>query len=268
MQPNPADLTPSLGAFIRAMRERAPPPASDHPARRRTSGLRREELAAACGISVTWLTWIEQGRTVAVSAAALARLARALRLSRAERAYLFTLAGRHDPQPAAAGRGDVPDSLLACLRAIGGPAYLLDPLCEARGWNGAAEALFSGWLDRPDAAGGHSLLRFLFLSPEARALLLDWPERGRRVVAEFRADAAVRPDDPRVRELVGELSAASAAFRAAWRAQGVVEREGGPRSFRHPTRGVLHLEQHAFAALGWPGVKLVMLTPAQAPLRA
>ena len=258
---------PTLGAFVRTMRQRAASPPSDHPGRRRTSGLRREELAAAAGISVTWLTWIEQGRTLSASAMTLARLARALHLSRAERAHLFTLAAQRDPEPVVSGRTDVPDALLACLRGISGPAYLLDALCEARGWNAAAEALLTGWLDRPDAAGGHNLLRFLFQNPAARMLLADWPERSRRVVAEFRAEAAQLRADAAMRGLVDELSAASPAFRAAWAAQGVVEREGGARLFRHPVRGTVLLEQVVFAASGWPGLKLVMLLPAQTRLQ-
>ncbi len=260
--------TQALGAFVRSMRERAPPPASDHPNRRRTSGLRREELAASCGISTTWLTWIEQGRTVAVSATALSRLASALHLSRAERAYLFAIAGRRDPAPAATGHPDVPPSLLACLRSIQSPAYLLDALCEARGWNGPAEDLFTGWLDRADPAGGHNLLRFLFQSSEARVLLADWPERSRRVIAEFRADTASLLDDPAVGRLVAELRAASAAFGKAWDAQDVLGREGGVRLFQHPMHGTIRLEQQVFAASAVPGLKLVILTPPQdAPMR-
>ncbi len=266
----PAMILPrsELGGFVRAMRERAAPPSGDGHARRRTAGLRREELAASAGISVTWLTWIEQGRTVAVSALALARLSGALSLSRAERAYLFALAGRADPHPAAAGQADLPETLLACLRAIDGPAYLLDDLCEARGWNGAAEALFCGWLDRPDQAGGHNLLRFLFQNPDARRLVADWPERSHRVVAEFRADAAGRLHEPPVRRLLDDLAAASPAFRAAWAARGVQGREGGARRFQHPRQGEIHLDQLAFAAIGWPGLKLVVLIAATAATEA
>src|SRR5271154_7138086 len=86
----------ALGVFLRAHRERLPPPASA-PGRRRTPGLRREEVAEACGVSLTWITWLEQGRNVSASPPALARLAEALRLTPAERAYLFELAGKRDP---------------------------------------------------------------------------------------------------------------------------------------------------------------------------
>src|SRR5215472_9229840 len=105
---SPATLALSLGAFLRALRERQSPVDFGLPAgtRRRTPGLRREEVAQLCGLSATWYSWIEQGRDVSVSPTALARLAAALRLGRAERAYLFELAGKRDPEQ---GRGDSDD---------------------------------------------------------------------------------------------------------------------------------------------------------------
>jgi transcriptional regulator with XRE-family HTH domain len=102
--PDPIAPALSLSAFLRALRERQSPAEFGLAAgaRRRTPGLRREEVAQLCGLSVTWYTWIEQGRDVSVSASALARLARGLRLSRAERSYLFEVAGK--PRSRAAGQ--------------------------------------------------------------------------------------------------------------------------------------------------------------------
>src|ERR1700752_5275475 len=126
-----------LGEFVRAQRERLAPTAIGLPAggRRRTPGLRREEVAQLCGLSTTWYTWVEQGRDIAVSADALARLAGALRLTAAERSYLFGLTGRRDPAPPAAGpvTATVPAELLGMLRATMVPAYLLDRLWHVRG---------------------------------------------------------------------------------------------------------------------------------------
>ena len=101
----------ALGAFIRAHRERLPPPAA-FSGRRRTPGFRREELAEACGVSATWISWLEQGREVSASPHALARLAEALRLASAERAYLFTLAGKRDPAEPAPTSHDLPPEVL------------------------------------------------------------------------------------------------------------------------------------------------------------
>ena len=138
-----ADQRRLLGEFVRAHRERAQPMESR--VRRRTPGLRREELAAKAGISATWCAWIEQGRPVQASSEALDRLSRALSLSRAERDYLFELAGRSDPdiQP----DPNVPTSLLAAVSTVRHPAYGLDRLWDACCWNKAAARLFRGWLD-------------------------------------------------------------------------------------------------------------------------
>src|ERR1700733_12719433 len=123
-----ADQRRLLGDFVRAHRERLRPQGAA--GRRRTPGLRREELAARAGISATWCTWIEQGRAAQESPDALSRLAMALRLSSSERAYLFELAGRLDPEASPGPAADAPDSLLAIVTAIEHPAYGLDRL-----WN-------------------------------------------------------------------------------------------------------------------------------------
>ena len=246
-----------LGGFVRAHRERLPP---EGPAgRRRTPGLRREELAARAGISVTWLTWIEQGRDVKASPHALARLARALSLSRAERAYLFELAGTRDPEsPAADPTGDAPASIAAAVQAVRHPAYGLDRLWNACAWNQAAERLFQGWLT-PGCQ--RNLLVFVFLDPRARELIPNWNKRARRLLAEFRGDYGHSFTDPRARALVEALGRDSALFRAAWDEQSVLEREGGLRHFQHPEDGALRFLQHTFSPSERPDHKLVILTP-------
>src|SRR4029077_16862708 len=115
--------------------------------RRRTPGLKREELAASAGISVTWCAWIEQGRPVQASPEALGRIAQTLALSRAERDYLFKLAGRFDPQGSRGLSADAPPPLIAAVKATQCPAYGLDRLWNACCWNEAAARLFHGWLD-------------------------------------------------------------------------------------------------------------------------
>ncbi|MBS0521291.1 MAG: helix-turn-helix domain-containing protein, partial [Proteobacteria bacterium] len=140
-----------LGDFLRAQRARLSPSGLGLPAvgRRRTPGLRREEVAQQCGMSVTWYTWLEQGRDVSASPQALAALARALHLTPAERRYLFELADRRDPAAAPAEEAmDVPASLAEAVASVKAPAYLLDRLWNARAWNDPAQRLFVGWLDR------------------------------------------------------------------------------------------------------------------------
>jgi len=228
--------------------------------RRRTPGLRREELAARAGISVTWCTWIEQGRDVKASPPALARLAHALMLSRAERAYLFELSGARDPDsPATDTIADAPASIRVAVDAVTDPAYGLDPLWNACCWNGAASRLFRGWLSE---GCQHNLLAFVFLDPVARDLIPNWKERAARLLAEFRSDYGHSFTDPRARDLVERLRRDSLLFRQAWDAQIVLEREGGLRSFHHPVDGLLRFTQHTFTPSERPDHKLVLLTPA------
>jgi transcriptional regulator with XRE-family HTH domain len=261
----------ALGAFLQAHRARLEPAALGLPpaGRRRTPGLRREEVAQLSGLSVTWYTWIEQGRDVSVSPAALTRLARALQLSAAERGYLFNLAGKRDPAgPAAAAASEVPAALGAAVRAIGAPAYVLDRQWNAVAWNAPASRLFTGWLDRAgDKPGGRNLLRFIFLAPAARRLIRGWEERARRVLAEFRAECGVFSEDRGMQSLAEELRSRSALFARLWEEHAVLGRGGGLRQFNHPDDGLVTYEQIAFALAGQPEFKLVMLTGAPSPAK-
>ncbi|WP_374627011.1 helix-turn-helix transcriptional regulator [Pandoraea sp.] len=251
----------ALGDFLRAHRERLTPAAVGLPpmGRRRTPGLRREEVAQLCGLSATWYTWIEQARDVSISAGALAAVASALRLSRAERAYLFDLAGKRDlergaeplPHHAAA-------QVQAALAAVAAPAYALDRCWDVLAWNAAAADIFHGWLDAP---GAKNLLRYIFLDAGAPVLIQDWARRARRVVAEFRAECSAYLDDAPVRALTDVLQRESSVFAALWSQQDVVEREGGRRGFHHPVHGDIDFAQVTFRLSGHDDVKLVMLLP-------
>jgi len=247
-----------LGAFIRAHRARLTPARPG--GRRRTPGLRREELADAAGLGVTWITWLEQGRDVQASPAALARLADALQLSAAERASLFDLASRKDPHAGADHVDALSPALLALPGLMSAPAYLLDHTWTARAWNIAAAALFTGWLDA-DAAD-RNLLRYVFLHPAARTLIVDWETRARRLAAEFRADVHRRPSDPDLQALVEALCEESTLFADCWEKQDVLHREGGERRFRHPVRGELGYVQTTLLVALQMEIKLVCLADA------
>jgi len=245
-----------LGAFLRTHRERLAPQAAGLPAggRRRTPGLRREEAAQLAGVSATWLTWLEQGREASASPEALARLAAALQLTRAERAYLFELAGRRDPA-APAVAAEAPPGLAEAVARFEGPAYGLDRCWNAVCWNPAAERLFDGWLGGPE----RNLLRYLFRDPSARRLIVDWPDRARRVIAEFRADFSRSLADPQMRGLLEGLRGEDREFAAMWEEQAVLAREGGVRRFEHPRDGPLAFEQFTFQPADRPDCKLVLL---------
>ncbi|HEV2704212.1 MAG TPA: helix-turn-helix transcriptional regulator [Steroidobacteraceae bacterium] len=247
-----------LGEFLRARRESLRPPELGLPQRqrRRTPGLRREEVAQLCGISPTWYTWIEQGRTAAISPATLVALSQGLHLTPAERAYLFEIAGRLDPAPPGPALTDGQE-LSGLLQAIRTPAYVLDQYWNALHWNRAAAQLFGDWLTMPTP----NLLRYVFLHPRARGLLLDWEERARRLVAEFRADMPRMRDDPQRSALVEELSRGSREFASGWHSQQVLVRDGGRRSFRAARGGVAHYEQHILRVVRRPDLRITVLVP-------
>jgi transcriptional regulator with XRE-family HTH domain len=252
-----------LGEFIRAHRERIKPEELGFPAggRRRTPGLRREELAQVCGVSPTWLTWLEQGRPISPSPKTLARLADVMRLTPAERAYLFQLSERLDPRHEES-RADANEEFASLVQAIKTPAYILDRQWDAIAWNRPARELLIGWLEgSPGKLPRPNLLRFMFLEPGARSLTADWPQRTARLVAEFRADCGKHVDLPPISDLVSELSRSSEEFRGLWKKQDVVNREGGLRRFEHPERGALTFEQITLHPATRRDLKLVVLLP-------
>ncbi|GHD59053.1 helix-turn-helix transcriptional regulator [Jeongeupia chitinilytica] len=252
-----------LGDFLMSLRQQREPAAFGFAAglRRRTAGLRREEVAQLCDISPTWYTWIEQGRDISVSADALDRLAVALRMDRSQRAYLFELAGRHDPQQPRAEHDVSPGVIEAAVRGFAGPAYVLGRRWDVLAWNDAAARLFGPWL-AADAAP--NLLDFVFLDQAARTLVVDWEVRARRLAAEFRADTRAGVDDAGLIEQVAQLSQSSPEFAEYWRRHDVLERQGGERTFAHPDDGLLVYHQLSFKLVDHEALKLVLLTPLDA----
>ena len=252
------DLRLLLGRFIRSHREALTPLAPAN-SRRRTPGWRREELADAACVSVTWLTWLEQGRDVAASVPALSRLAQALQLTPAERASLFDLAGKRDLRPTPTPPPAVPEALRQLPDQFSGPAYLLDRYWTARAWNAAAAQLFTGWLS--EDARERNVLRFMFENAAAATLIPDWEDRASRLVAEFRADFSRTPDDPALQQLVSDLETNSPPFARYWKAHSVRHREGGTRHFNHPLHGAQDWLQTTLIVAAQPDYKLVCLSP-------
>ncbi|KAF7600538.1 MAG: transcriptional regulator [Candidatus Dactylopiibacterium carminicum] len=256
-----------LGEFLQVLRTRSQPADFGFAAgsRRRTPGLRREEVAQLIAISPTWYTWLEQGREVNVSADVLDRLARSLRLTRSERAYLFEMADRRDPQDSQPEEDAAPPILIQLLNDIDVPAYLMGRYWDLLGWNAAATALFAGWLDQPRASGDAlpNMLRFVFLRPDTRQFLVDWETRARRISAEFRADCRSRLDEPALLHLVNELNEGSSDFKRFWKQHDVLERQGGERGFLHSQRGLIHYQQVTLRPVEHEHLKLVMLRPAR-----
>jgi hypothetical protein len=194
---------------------------------------------------------------VQASPQALSRLAHALCLSRAERSYLFELAGRHDPEALAPALSPaIPTALVAGVQALTVAAYGLDRFWNACCWNAAAELLFTGWLDTGERP---NLLHFIFLNPAARRLIPDWEARALRIVAEFRADYSHALNDPAMNALVGELTAESPLFARGWTRQAVLAREGGTRTFRNADGDIETYTQHTLLPADAADHKMVIL---------
>lgn len=256
-----------LGEFIRLHRERIKPEDVGIPAngRRRTPGLRREELAQLCTVSPTWLTWLEQGRPISASVKVLGKMADVMNLTPSERAYLFRLADKLDPTlEKEMDQGTVCQTfdLKAIVDAIKVPAYILNGQWDAMAWNRPAKELFIGWLDQPkspDPATRPNLLKFMFLEPKAHSLITDWSERANRLVAEFRADCGKYADQEPLSEMIDTLMRESGDFKRWWSSHHVVGRAGGARQFSHPVKGKLTFEQVTLSLSTRRGFKLSML---------
>ena len=251
----------ALGQFLRKHRERMAPEAHQQSfrRRRRTPGLRREEVAGLAGISTSWYARLEQAEeTAAPSAAALDRIATVLRLTAPERAYLFHLSGRIDLNYVA----DLEDkSVLSAIESfvlgISSPAYLLDKYWTPLLLNGEAARLFAIWLEGPEI----NLLRHMFLDPKARAFVVDWELRARQLVAQFRLDFGNAVDDPKMLGLVGGLTEGSDVFRSMWSDQRVLFRNGSDKAYNHPDFGLLKFHQTTYLVAGQPSLKLIVATP-------
>jgi transcriptional regulator with XRE-family HTH domain len=263
-----------FGAFLRSRPERLAPADVGLPTgvRRRTPGLRREEVALLAGVGATWYTWLEQGRDVQASAEVLGAIAGALRLQPHERQHLFQLAGRPLPQPVTHGPESVDEALLRMLDSLAQqPAYVMGRRWDILAWNDAAVALFGdyGRLEGDD----RNALSLLFANPAHRRLLVDWAELAPRSAAMFRADSARYAGDQEFERLIVKLAAASSDFRHWWAARDVLPPLAGNKRIRHPDLGLMSFEFTSFAVLGGQDLKLVVYTPlvaddTQAKLRA
>ena len=249
-----------LADFLRVRRARiAPEDAGFVRGRRRTRGLRREEIAQLAGMSVTWYTWLEQARPIRVSDETLESLARALRLTDAERAHLFLLALGHLPAASMSPPADALAALRRLVDAVGPmPAYATGPLWELLAYNRAAAAVFG--LDSL-APADRNMLWYIFMHSDARRRLVHWEGNAQRVLAQFRAGTARLAGDPRVTALVERLRASSAEFAAWWPRHDVLGRPGCRKEIVHPEVGRLVLEHNVLLPNDAPDFKVIFYTP-------
>ncbi|POF32124.1 helix-turn-helix transcriptional regulator [Roseibium marinum] len=259
----PQDGNP-LGTFLRDRRMRLDPATFGFPTgRRRTPGLRREEVAQRSNISPTWYTWLEQGRGGAPSADVLERIATGLMLTEPEREHLHILAFGHPPEARYRPENNITPRLQRVLDAIPtSPALIRTVTWDIVAWNRSAAALLTDYAElRPDQ---RNILRLVFSDSRVKAAQEDWLSIARYVVGAFRADAARAGASAEIRQLVEELSLMSAEFKTLWRENEVVGHGDGVKRLHHPELGVIELEFSTFSVDGRPDLTMMVYTPATA----
>jgi len=257
-----AALNLEFGAFLRSRRERLSPESVGLPNgfRRRTPGLRREEVALLAGVGTTWYTWLEQGRDVRASAEVLSSLATALRLDPAEREHLFVLNGRPVPETRSFGPEPIEDSLRRMLTGLTGqPAYVLGRRWDVLAWNRAAKVVFGDYATLD--GDRRNIMHLVFADPQHRRLLTDWNDIAVTSLGMFRADCARYAGDPDFERLIATLRGASPEFRSWWQRHDVVRRLSNRKRLQHPTCGKMVFEYTSFAVTDQIDMKLVIYTP-------
>jgi transcriptional regulator with XRE-family HTH domain len=261
--PSPEDSRRrELGAFLRSRRERLSPSATGIAAgaRRRTPGLRREEVAMIAGVGTTWYTWLEQGRDVRPSVEVLTALCEALRLDAAEKRHLFTLAGRQQPERRRITPVKIEGPLLHMLQSLVlQPAYIVGPRWDVLAWNAGAVAIFGDYgLLEGDA---RNILHGVFTDPHRRHLLVDWEQLARATLAAFRAESAKYTGDPDFERLIALMMRSSPEFREWWPQRDVVHRLSGKKYLRHPIAGSMAFEHMSLSIDDGSDMKLIVYTP-------
>jgi transcriptional regulator with XRE-family HTH domain len=252
-----------LSDFLKGCRARLQPRelGLPEPGRRRTEGLRREDVAAISGVSVSWYTWLEQGRAVHISDAVLERICRTLRLSEAERFYLYSLVQhRLPPVDACATDTRVNPAVSRMLRALEIPALVMTARWDVIEWNALVAEIFRDYGAMAPAT--RNLLRILFTDPGYQEDSADAEQMARRVVAKFRLDfGQVGADDPSFSALIAEVEAASPVFRRVWRSPDVFVHSEGINRRLHSRYGELIFEHSSYVPEGNPLHRMLMFVP-------
>jgi transcriptional regulator with XRE-family HTH domain len=248
-----------LGNFLRSRRERLSPKAVGLPLgrRRRTPGLRREEVAELAGIGVDWYIRLEQGRSVSPSVTTVDALARALRLSKAEHGHLRALTRRGEHR--AFVRESVPGPIRRMVESLDQPAYITGRRWDVLAWNEAADEIFAfGRLPE----GERNILISVFTKPASRRMFgAAWEEEAKRILAQFRTTHDLWADDPAFRELLQRLRDGSPEFAQWWGRHDIRQAASGVKRLKHPEKGWRAFEHASFQANDDPALKLVIYTP-------
>jgi len=252
-----------LADFLRSRRRHIAPNQAGLQAtgQRRTPGLRREEVSLLSGVSLTWYTWLEQGRDIKPSRQVMDALARTLRMSIAEHAYVLRLTGHANDGQLEEPAGAMPAHAQRLIDALGAsPAYAITPYWSILGWNRAYEALYPNVARVP--ASDRNLLWLVFTDPDVRDLLVDWKTDSRRFLTQFRAEAGSRIHESAFADLIARLHDANEQFRVGWASHDVEQFESTQRRFEHPSAGTLLLEHHRLSLADHPDLHLIIYTAA------
>lgn len=252
-----------LGTYLRDRRTRLDPASFGFGGRRRTPGLRREEVASRANISPTWYTWLEQGRGGAPSPDVLDRLAKGLMLTEPEREHLYMLGLGRPPEAKYRPPDGITPRLQRVLDALTlSPAIIKTAMWDVVGWNRAAAVLLTDYGKLPRE--GRNILRLMFGSDHVRTRNEDWQGVARFVVGAFRADMARAgaSNSAAASELVAELSNLSPEFATLWQDNDVVAHGEGLKRIHHPQAGLLAMEFSSFAVEGRPELGMIVYNPA------
>jgi len=255
-----------LSEFLKSSRARLSPSEKGLPeGRRRTPGLRREDVAALAGVSVTWYTWLEQGRNIKVSADVLDRICATLEMSNDERQYLFALVQhRSPPHSMLAGQAMSP-ALERILSTLNLPAFVKTARWDVIAWNPLVAKLFRDYGKLPPDR--RNLLRILIVDDRSfRSDLDSYHAMVKRTLSKFRVDYSQHADDPSFAALIDELSAASEVFREFWNAPDVMNRSEAIAF--HPQRGGMWFEHSSYVPEGSPNLRLMIFVPHDAETAA
>ncbi|HXD53406.1 MAG TPA: helix-turn-helix transcriptional regulator [Solirubrobacteraceae bacterium] len=228
--------------------------------RRRTPGLRREEVAQLAGVGSTWYTWLEQGRDVRASVEVLEALAQALRLDQAERTHLILLGRGEAAPPCKSPAERISPTLRRLIEGLGpNPAYVLGRRWDYLAWNDAAIALLGDFGELPRAARNHAWQTFT--DPARREMFVDWEHSSRTMVAKFRADSARHIGDPEFESLIRALRKSSPEFAKAWERHEVSTRSEGRKDLRHPVAGLMSFSHAVFHPAEKLEQRLILYSP-------
>lgn len=253
-----------LGTYLRDRRAKLDPAAFGFSsARRRTPGLRREEVAQRANVSATWYTWLEQGRGGAPSADVLDRIAQALTLTATEREHLFLLAQGRPPE-VREDRHEQIEAVSPTLQRIldsltVSPAYVKTSTWDVVAWNRAAVAVFGNYGDLPQE--NRNIMKIVF-DPKHQRSMPNWESVARFMVATMRADSARAGATKRAEQLAEEITRLNPDFDAIWKEKDVRSHGEGTKQIARPDVGLVTLDFSAFAVDGRPNLSMIIYTPA------